>query len=191
MRILIACEYSGSTREVFREVGFDAWSCDILPTEVPGQHIQDDVLKHLDDGWDIMIGHPPCTHLSVSGAAHFKYKLYEQTAAIKFFNDLWVANIPRICLENPVSVASSFIGKPTQTIQPWEFGHGEVKKTCLWLKNLPKLIPTCPTSGREDRIHKMAPSPNRSKERSRSYKGISEAMAKQWGLAMLAGTIDL
>jgi hypothetical protein len=189
MRILIACEYSGVTRDAFQKIGFDAMSCDLLPSEIPGNHYIGDVFNIINDEWDMLIGFPPCTHLSVSGARWFKDRLYEQPLGIQFFHRLWDYNIPRIALENPVSIASTFIQKPTQTIQPHEFGCGEVKRTCLWLKNLPKLIPTLPVSDRVARVHKMAPSENRGKERARMYPGIAEAMAKQWGLPLLAGTL--
>lgn len=192
MRALIGCEFSDAVRSEFEAIGFEAWSCDLLPSENPDNkfHIQGDLLEQLDKGWDIMIAHPPCTHLSVSGAKWFKDKLYEQPLAIQFFYRLWSApHIPRIALENPVSVASTYVGKPTQTIQPYEYGVGETKRTCLWLKNLPKLIPTCPVKGRHARVHLMTPSADRGKERSRLSKGIAQAMAKQWGLPMLAGTI--
>ena len=142
MRILIACEFSGIVREAFRLKGHEAWSCDLLPSEIEGQHIQGDVLAHLDGGWDMMIAHPPCTHLAVSGARWFKEKRTEQLEALEFVQKLLEAPIPRIALENPISIISSKIRKPDQIIQPWQFGHPESKKTCLWLKGLPKLQPT-------------------------------------------------
>jgi hypothetical protein len=180
MRILIACEYSGTVRDAFAALGHDAWSCDLLPTERPGQHIQDNVLSHLQNGWDLMIAHPPCTHLAVSGARWFKDKLPEQAEALSFVRRLLDAPIPRIALENPISIISSRIRKPHQIIQPWQFGHGETKATCLWLKNLPKLTPTNIVEGREARVHKMPPGPDRWKERSRTFTGIATAMATQW-----------
>jgi hypothetical protein len=180
MRILIACEFSGIVRDAFIARGHDAWSCDLLPTERSGPHIQDDVLKHLDDGWDMMIGHPPCTHLAVSGARWFSEKYIEQQAALDFVSDLMDANIPMIAIENPISIISSHIRKPDQIIQPWMFGHGETKATCLWLKNLPLLQPTNIVDGREARIHHMPPGPDRWKERSRTFQGIANAMASQW-----------
>ena len=180
MKILIACEFSGIVREAFKIKGHDAWSCDLLPTEILGQHIQDDVLKHLEEGWDLMIAHPPCTHLAVSGARWFKNKRKEQEEALEFVKLLLNAPIEKIALENPISIISSKIRKPNQIIQPYWFGHGETKATCLWLKNLPLLKPTKIVSGREARIHKMPPSPDRWKERSRTFKGIAEAMANQW-----------
>lgn len=133
--------------------------------------------------WDLLIAHPPCTHLAVSGARWFKDKQQEQGDAIRFVEKLWNAGVFRIAIENPVSILStrSILGKPTQIIQPWQFGHGEVKATCLWLKNLPKLIPTNIVAGREARVHKMAPGPDRWKERSRTLAGIAAAMAEQWG----------
>ena len=155
-------------------------SCDLLPTDVPGPHYQGDVRDILDDGWDLMVAHPPCTHLAVSGARWFKDKQQEQAAALDFVRCLLTAPIHRIALENPISIISSRIRKPDQIIQPWQFGHGETKATCLWLKNLPKLVPTNIVEGREARIHRMPPSPDRWKERSKTYKGIATAMAAQW-----------
>jgi hypothetical protein len=179
-RILIACEYSGTVRDAFMKRGWDAWSCDILASETAGNHICGDVREVLNDGWDLMIAHPPCTHLAVSGARWFKEKMHEQSEALDFVRTLMAAPISNIALENPVSVISSRIRKPDQVIQPWQFGHGETKTTCLWLKNLPKLVPTNIVEGRESRIHKMSPGPNRWKERSRTFKGIADAMADQW-----------
>ena len=181
MKILIACEYSGTVREAFSKLGHDAWSCDILETEIPGKHLQCDVREILGDGWDMMIAHPPCTHLAVSGARWFKYKQKEQAEALEFVRLLLNAPIERIALENPISIISSHIRKPDQIIQPWQFGHGETKATCLWLKNLPKLQPTNIVEGREQRIWKMPPGENRWKERSRTFEGIAQAMANQWG----------
>ena len=180
MRILIACEYSGTVRDAFRARGHDAMSCDLLPTERPGPHYQGSVVDILDDGWDMMIAHPPCTHLAVSGARWWKDKRAEQAEALDFVRDLMAAPIPRIAIENPVSIISTAIRKPDQIVQPWQFGHGETKATCLWLKGLPKLVPTDIVDGREARIHKMSPSPDRWKERSRTYQGIADAMAAQW-----------
>ena len=184
MRVLVACEYSGIVRDAFAELGHDAWSCDLLETERPGQHYQGDVRDMLKQSWDLMIAHPPCTHLAVSGARHFASKQASgvQQEALAFVKMLLDAPIPMICLENPVSIISSRIRKPDQIIQPWQFGHGETKATCLWLKGLPKLLPTNIVSGRADRIHKMPPSPTRWKDRSRTYEGIGTAMARQWGL---------
>jgi hypothetical protein len=156
-------------------------SCDLLPTERPGPHHQGSVLDILDDGWDMMIAHPPCTHLAVSGARWWKDKHAEQSEALRFVAKLAMAPIPRIAIENPVSIISTVFRKPDQIVQPWQFGHGETKATCLWLKGLPKLVPTNVVDGREQRIHKMSPGPNRWKERSRTYQGIADAMAAQWG----------
>lgn len=185
MRVLVACEYSATVRDAFRARGHDAWSCDLLPTEGdPEWHLQGNVLAHLNvDCWDLLIAHPPCTDLAVSGARHFAEKIADgrQQRALDFVQALLDAPIPRIALENPISVISSKIRKPDQIIQPWQFGHGETKATCLWLKNLPKLVPTDIVEGRSDRIHKMPPGPNRWKERSRTYQGIANAMAEQWG----------
>jgi hypothetical protein len=183
MRVLVACEYSGRVRDAFIAMGHDAMSCDLLPTDVQGPHYQGDVRDVIGDGWDLMICHPPCTHLAVSGARHFAAKKASgvQDEALDFVRFLLDAPIPMIALENPVSIISSRIRKPDQVIQPWQFGHGETKATCLWLKGLPKLAPTNIVSGREARVHKMAPSPDRWKERSRTYAGIAAAMADQWG----------
>lgn len=181
MKILIACEYSGTVREAFSKLGHDAWSCDILETEIPGNHLQCDVREILGDGWDMMIAHPPCTHLAVSGARWFKDKKVEQAEALEFVRLLLAAPIKRIALENPISIISSHIRKPDQIIQPWQFGHGETKATCLWLQNLLKLQPTNIVEGREQRIWKMPPGENRWKERSRTFEGIAQAMANQWG----------
>lgn len=183
MRILVACEYSGAVRDAFRDRGHDAMSCDLLPTDVPGPHYQGDVADILNDGWDMLIGFPPCTHLAVSGARWFPEKRADgrQQAALDFVRLLMNAPIDKIAIENPVSVISSQIRKPDQTIQPWQFGHGETKRTCLWLKGLPKLTPTDIVDGREQRIWKMPPSPDRWKERSKTFTGIANAMADQWG----------
>ena len=181
MRILIACEYSGTVRDAFRARGHDAMSCDLLPTERPGPHYQGDVFDILGDGWDMMIAHPPCTHLAVSGARWWKDKRAEQAEALDFVRALMAAPIPRIAIENPISIISTAIRKPDQIVQPWQFGHGETKATCLWLQGLPKLVPTDIVDGREARIHKKSPSPDRWKERSRTYQGIADAMASQWG----------
>lgn len=180
LKVLIACEFSGIVRDAFSKRGHDAWSCDIIPTETPGNHVQDDVLKYLNSGWDLMIAHPPCTHLAVSGARWFKYKQKEQLEALEFVKALLNAPIDKIALENPISIISSKIKKPDQIIQPWQFGHGETKATCLWLKNLSPLVPTNIVEGREAKVHKMPPSKTRWKERSRTYIGIAEAMAEQW-----------
>jgi hypothetical protein len=181
MKVLIACEFSGIVREAFAGRGHMAVSCDFELSELPGNHYRGDVKDLLSLEWDLMIAHPPCTHLAVSGARWFKNKRQKQKKALDFVCLLLDANVPRIALENPVSVISSKIRKPDQIIQPWQFGHGETKATCFWLKNLPKLRPTKIVSEREARVHKMGPSPNRWKERSRFYAGIAEAMAAQWG----------
>jgi site-specific DNA-cytosine methylase len=183
LRVLVACEFSGIVRDAFAALEHDVWSCDILPSERPkGQHIQDDVLKHLE-GWDLIVGHPPCTHLAVSGSRWFKEKQREQKQALAFVRALMAAPCPRIAIENPISIISSKIRKPDQIIQPWMFGHGEVKATCLWLKGLPPLTPTKIVSGRVPRVHHMAPGPDRWRERSRTFPGIAAAMAIQWGLS--------
>jgi site-specific DNA-cytosine methylase len=182
MRVLVACEFSGVVRRAFRARGHDAWSCDLLPAEDgDSHHYKYDVSYYLHDGWDLMIAHPPCTHLAVSGARWFKDKTPEQTFALRFVRHLLDAPIPRIALENPVSVISSRIRKPDQIIQPWMFGHGETKATCLWLKGLPKLVPTNVVEGRVARVHREPPGPDRWKKRSVTYAGIAAAMAEQWG----------
>ena len=181
MKVLVACEFSGIVRDAFKAKGHNAWSCDILPTESPGQHIQDDVLEILNDSWDLMIAHPPCTHLAVSGARWFKFKQKEQAEALEFVRQLLNAPIKKIALENPVSIISTKIRKPDQIVQPWMFGHGEQKTTCLWLKNLLKLEPTNIANGREQRVWKLPPSKDRWKLRSLTYQGIADAMAEQWG----------
>ena len=181
MRVLVACEFSGIVRDAFSERGHDAVSCDLLETESSGKHIKGDVRGVLDEDWDVMIAHPPCTHLAVSGAKWFKYKQREQAEALDFVRELMECDIPRIAVENPISVISSRIRKPDQIIQPWQFGHGETKATCLWLKNLPKLAPTNVVEGREQRVFRTPPSPDRWKIRSRMFEGIAQAMAEQWG----------
>ena len=186
MRVLVACEFSGIVRDAFSSMGHDAWSCDILPSEKPGNHIQDDVLTILNNGWDMMIAHPPCTHLAVSGARWFKNKKQEQKEALDFVKNLMDAPIDKIAIENPISIISSHIRKPDQIIQPWQFGHGETKATCLWLKNLPKLTASNIVNGRDPRVHWESPGPDRAKKRSRTYAGIASAMADQWGREVLA-----
>lgn len=189
LRVLVACEYSATVRDAFRARGFDAWSCDLLPTEGdPRWHYQGDVFDIIGNDWLLAIFHPPCTDLAVSGARHFAAKVADgrQARALDFVQRLLDAPIPHIALENPVSIISSRIRKPDQIIQPWQFGHGETKATCLWLKNLPTLVPTDVVEGREARIHKMPPGPNRWKERSRTYAGIAAAMAAQWGDYLLS-----
>ena len=207
MNVLVACEYSGIVRSAFAAKGHNAWSCDLLPTDIPGQHIvgdinywilgapmisalRKDMQADIDKPWDLMIAHPPCTHLAVSGARWFKGKEKEQEEALRFVSRLLNAPIPKICLENPVSIISSKIRKPNQIIQPWQFGHPEAKKTCLWLKNLPILKPTNvlekPECGYWDNQtpsgqNKLGPSENRWKERSKTYEGIALAMVETWG----------
>mgnify|MGYP001558131121 CR=1 FL=1 len=189
VKALIACEFSGIVRGEFLRHGHQAVSCDLLPSEVPGPHIQGDVMDILNDGWDLLISFPPCTHLCVSGARWFKDKRVEQEQALEFVRVLLAAPVPHIALENPVGIISTRIRPPDQVLQPYQFGHGECKATCLWLKNLPPLMPTHadddlfvpPTpAGREQRVFKMPPGPNRWKERSRTFSGVSQAMASQW-----------
>lgn len=181
MKVLVACEFSGIVRDAFIAKGHDAISCDFLITEKEGPHYCGDVKDIINEGFDLMVCHPPCTHLAVSGARWFKEKQHQQKEALEFVQFLLDSSIPKIALENPISIISSKIRKPDQIIQPWQFGHGETKATCLWLKNLPNLIPTNIVRERESRIHKMAPGPERWKNRSRTYQGIADAMADQWG----------
>ena len=181
LRALVACEFSGVVRRALREQGVDAWSCDLLPAEDDSpHHLQTDVLKVLGDSWDLMIAHPPCTHLAVSGARWFKDKREEQEEALEFVRALMSAPVKHKAIENPISIISSRIRKPDQIIQPWMFGHGETKATCLWLTELPLLTPTDIVEGREPKVHMMPPGPNRWRERSRTYDGIAKAMASQW-----------
>ena len=184
MRVLIACEFSGIVRDAFLAKGHDAISCDLLPTESPGPHIQGDVTPHLSKSWDLVIAHPPCTFLCLSGVRW----LYSQPGrwakmeeAAQFFTLCLNANSPLIAVENPVMHSLAKLRKPNFTIQPWQFGHGEIKRTCFWTKNLPRLEPTKIVSGREPRLHKLGPSKDRAKLRSITYKGIAQAMAEQWG----------
>ena len=162
-------------------------SCDLLPTDVPGPHYEGDLFDVIDYPWDLLIAHPPCTHLAVSGSRHFEAKRNDgrQQAAVSFFMQIVrrSAHIQKVAIENPVCIMSSLYRKPDQIIQPWQFGHGETKATCLWLKGLPLLQPTNIVEGRENRIHRMPPSPDRWKERSKTFQGIADAMAKQWGAA--------
>lgn len=181
MRVLVACEFSGIVRDAFIAAGHDAWSCDLLPSERGEPHLQCDVSDVLNAGWDLLVAHPPCTYLAVSGARWFAERQVEQAMALQFVWALLNAPIPRIALENPISVISSRIRKPDQIIQPWMFGHGEVKAACLWLKNLPPLVPTEIVEGRTPRVHHASPGPERWKERSRTLPGIAAAMAAQWG----------
>lgn len=192
LRVLIACKYSGVVRDAFIGGGHDAMSCDLLPTEAPGPHYQGDVRDVLDYPWDLMVAHPPCTHLSVSGARHFAGKRMDgrQQTGAAFFMALAKADIPMICIENPVCIMASLWRKPDQVIQPWQFGHPESKATCFWLKNLPTLRPTSlvalPESGRWEnqtasRQNRLPPSDDRWKLRAKTYQGIADAMADQWG----------
>ena len=191
MRVLVACEYSGTVRDAFIAQGHDAMSCDILPTDAPGPHYEGDVLDILDDGWDLMVAHPPCTHLAVSGAAHFHRKEKEQAEALDFVRALLDAPIRMIALENPVSIISTHIRPPSQIIHPWQFGHDASKTTCLWLKNLPELYPTEIIRKRryanqtESGQNNLPPSEDRWKLRSATYSGIAKAMAEQWGTPWL------
>jgi len=187
VRVLVACEFSGTVRDAFIERGHDAVSCDLMPSEAGGPHHEGSVLEILDDGWDLMVAHPPCTHLAVSGARWFKDKAQEQEEALAFVLSLMDAPIPKIAIENPVSIISTRVRRPDQVIQPWQFGHGETKATCLWLKGLPILHPTHTVEGREARIHMMPPGPDRWKLRSVTYSGIAEAMAAQWGDGDMTG----
>ena len=190
MKVLIACEYSGAVRDAFVKNGHDAMSCDLLPTDVPGNHYHGDVFDVINDGWDLMIAHPPCTHLAVSGARWFKDKVKEQAESLEFVRRLMDAPIDKIAIENPISIISSRIRKPEQIIQPWMFGHPEAKATCLWLKGLPTLsatdVLTKPECGywsnqTPSGQNKLGPSKDRWKERSKTYQGIATAMANQWG----------
>lgn len=184
MNVLIACEYSGVVRDAFTARGHLAMSCDLLPSDSAfGTHYQGDMFDLPLDEYDLLIAFPPCTHLAVSGARWFPEKRADgrQQAALEFVRKILDAPVRKIALENPVSIISTAIRKPDQIIQPWEYGHGEVKKTCLWLKNLPLLTPTDIVEGREERIWRMGPSPTRAKERSKTYTGIANAMASQWG----------
>lgn len=190
MNILIACEFSGTVREAFRKLGHNAWSCDLLPTEKIGNHYCGDVFEAIRiRQWDMMIAHPPCTYLTVSGnkwmkpeyAERFPGRAEQREKAVKFFMALWNCGIPKIAIENPIGIMSSRFRKPDQVVQPWMFGHGETKATCLWLKGLPKLVPTNIVDGRHQRLHLLPPSKDRAKLRSITYQGIADAMANQWG----------
>jgi hypothetical protein len=187
VKVLVACEYSGRVRDAFRAKGHDAWSCDLLPTEVDGPHIEGSVLDILGGGWDLMIAHPPCTYLCNSGVRWLDERperLDDMHAAAAFFRALWNAPIEKVAIENPImhGKALSAVGVPyTQIIHPWQHGHGETKATCLWLRNLPDVVPTNVVSGRQARIHRMSPHGERWKERSRTFEGVAEAMAEQWG----------
>jgi hypothetical protein len=178
VKVLVACEFSGVVRDAFRAKGHEAWSCDVIAGNSPF-HIMDDVRNLLNRDWDLMIAHPPCTYTCVSGNKHYAGTQKRQDG-IEFFRLFLEAPIPKICVEHPVSVISTAIRPPDQYIQPWQFGHGETKKTGLWLKNLPKLVPTNVVEGREPKIHKMPPSEDRGYLRSITYQGIADAMAEQW-----------
>lgn len=186
-RALVACEYSGRVRDALTRVGFHAVSCDLLPSETEGHHIQGDVFDVIDLGWDLLIAHPPCTDLATSGARWFPEKIADgrQARALDFVRKLLASPIPFKALENPKSVISTHIRKPDQIIQPWQFGHGEVKATCWWLQNLPPLVPTQIVDGRSPVVHHMAPGPDRWKNRSRTYQGVADAIAQQWGLYVI------
>jgi len=185
MRVLVACEFSGIVREAFAGRGHDAWSCDFLPTEIPGKHFQadiGDVLFDFIDGWDLMIAFPPCTYLASSGARWWKGRKKEQEKAIRFVQFLLDQDVVhKVAVENPIDILSTVMRKPDQIIHPWWFGDGEAMATCLWLKSLPTLMATLVHPGRYPRIHLEPPCPDRSKNRSRTYKGVAEAMAEQWG----------
>ena len=204
MRVLVACEESQRVCKAFRDKGHEAYSCDLLPTtgDHPEWHYQIDALSLINDPecspcmfqknlgdridinchWDLIIAFVPCDHLAVSGARWFKEKRADgrQQAAINFFMKFATAPFPRIAIENPIGIMSTMYRKPDQIIQPWQFGHGETKSTCLWLKNLPKLVPTNIVPGREQRVHHMAPGPNRARDRAVTYRGIADAMSEQW-----------
>jgi hypothetical protein len=186
MKILVACEESGTVREAFKALGHDAWSCDILPSRIEGQHYQGDVLDIINEDWDLLIAHPPCTRLCNSGVCWLeKRNLWDEMRdGAKFFKSLMDANIPLIAIENPIphKYALEIIGrKYDQIIQPWQFGHGETKATCLWLEGLPKLQPSKIVDGRVQRLHYLPPGPERAKECSKTFPGIAQAMAAQWG----------
>lgn len=184
MRVLVACEFSGIVRDAFDARGHDAWSVDLLPSERPGNHYQRDLRDVLQPSptFDLIIAFPPCTYLAVSGARWFPGKRPQQAEAVEFAR--WLidyADCDRVCVENPIGILSTRVRKPDQIIQPWQFGHGETKATCLWLKGLPLLVPTNIVEGREARVHRVGPGPNRWRDRSRTYTGIAAAMAEQWG----------
>ena len=183
MKVLVACEFSGRVRDAFTALGHDAMSCDLLDTESPGKHFKGDVLKILNRHWDLVIAFPPCTDLCVSGARWFEKKRQDgsQQRSIDFFMQFVNCNAKRVAIENPVGIMSTKYRKPDQIIQPHEHGHGETKATCLWLRNLPPLVPTDIVGGREQKVWKMGPSPERAKMRSLTYTGIAAAMASQWG----------
>ena len=182
MKVLVACEFSGRVRDAFTALGHDAMSCDLLDTESPGKHFKGDVLDILNQNWDLVIAFPPCTDLCVSGARWFEKKRQDgsQQRSIDFFMQFVHCNAKRVAIENPVGIMSTKYRKPDQVIQPWMFSHGETKATCLWLRNLPPLVPTDIVVGREQKVWKMGPSPERAKMRSLTYTGVASAMASQW-----------
>lgn len=193
MRVLIACEFSGTVRDAFIALGHDAWSCDLLPTEKPGPHICGDVLAVLREPWDMVIAHPPCTYLTVSANKWLKDQPPRKSGALvgrarreavedaaRFFMACYEAKSPLVCVENPIGIMGRRFRAPDQIIQPWQFGHGETKATCLWIKGLPKLQPSNIVSGREQRLHMLPPSKDRWKIRSKTFQGIADAMASQW-----------
>jgi hypothetical protein len=184
LKVLVGCECSGTVRDAFNKLGHDAISCDIQPTDAPGPHYEGSIFDIIDYPWDICILHPPCTHLAVSGARHFEEKKMDgrHHEGVAFFMQLVrrTRHVKKVAIENPICIISSLWKKPDQIIQPWQFGHGETKSTCLWLKGLPPLQPTNVVEGREQRIHKLPPSKNRAKIRSKTYEGIADAMAAQW-----------
>jgi hypothetical protein len=186
MKVLIACEFSGIVREAFKSKGHNAWSCDLLPTDIPGNHLIGDVRKYIFNDWDMMIAHPPCTYLCNSGVRWLKsnpVRWEQMLDGAQFFKTLWSMRelpISKICIENPIPHKHASLPKYSQIIQPWQFGHGEIKATCLWLSGLPLLQPTSIVNGRTPRVHHASPGPDRWKERSRTYQGIANAMAEQW-----------
>lgn len=184
MNVIVVCEFSGIVRDAFRRRGHQAVSCDLLPSESPGPHIQGDCQKIDYTGYDLAICHPPCTFLASSGARWFAARRSQQEDAIEFVR--WLMNLPvlKIAIENPIGVLSTRIRKPDQIVQPWMFGHGETKATCLWLKGLTKLMPTNVVEGRVGRVHHESPGIDRWKRRSMTYVGIADAMAEQWGISI-------
>ena len=183
MKVIVACEFSGTVRDAFLASGHDAISCDLLPTKTPGPHIQGDIRNVDLTPFDLLIAHPPCTHLAVSGSRWFSIKKQEQAEALELVRWFMQAPVQRIAIENPVGIISTFLRKPDQIIQPYEYGHGELKTTCLWLKHLPLLQPTHIVEGREQKMWRLPPTEDRWKQRSKTYTGIAKAMAMQWGVA--------
>ena len=191
MKVLVGCEYSGVVRDAFAAAGHDAMSCDILPSDTPGQHYQGDIFDVIDYPWDLAILHPPCTHTAVSGARHFAAKKMDgrQQAGLSFIMRLVrrSAHITGVAIEQPISILSSHWRKPDQVIQPWQFGHGETKAIALWLKGLPPLVPTDVVDGRDARVWRMPPGPDRAKMRSRFFEGVAAAMVGQWAMTTPPG----